>query len=80
MFVVPNVEQEWLEAKCRANGWEHEESPLVWRELVHQGGTGMLIGGLIEFEEHCEVGIQSHTIIQSIIVFSSLSGSNFGAM
>uniref|UniRef100_A0A3Q3W212 Lactate/malate dehydrogenase C-terminal domain-containing protein n=1 Tax=Mola mola TaxID=94237 RepID=A0A3Q3W212_MOLML len=46
--------KEWLEATCRKNGWEHEESPLVWRELVHQGGTGMLIGGFSGFLEHCQ--------------------------
>lgn len=48
--------QQWLEATCNKNGWKHKDSPLVWRELVDQGGKGMLLGGFSEFLEHCQVG------------------------
>lgn len=51
--------QQWLEATCRKNGWKHKDSPLVWRELVDQGGKGMLLGGFSEFLEHCQVGRDS---------------------
>ncbi|KAM7375113.1 hypothetical protein PAMA_014276 [Pampus argenteus] len=46
--------KEWLEATCERNGWKHEQSPLVWRELVDQGGKGMLLGGFSDFLEHCQ--------------------------
>lgn len=50
-------EQGWLEATCKRNGWKHEVSPLVWRELVDQGGKGMLLGDFSDFMEHCQVSI-----------------------
>lgn len=28
---------------------------MVWRELVEQGGKGMLLGGFNDFLEHCQV-------------------------
>ncbi|XP_070786927.1 putative malate dehydrogenase 1B [Enoplosus armatus] len=52
--ILPDEWKEWLEVTCKRNGWKHEQSPLVWRELVDQGGKGMLIGGLSEFLEHCQ--------------------------
>ncbi|XP_054479433.1 putative malate dehydrogenase 1B [Anoplopoma fimbria] len=52
--ILPLEWQEWLEATCKRNGWKHEESPLVWRELVDQGGKGMLLGGFSDFLEHCQ--------------------------
>ncbi|XP_018647253.1 malate dehydrogenase, putative [Schistosoma mansoni] len=39
---------EWITKK---HGWFVEESPVVWRELVDQGGKGILIGGANEFQE-----------------------------
>ncbi|CAH8554415.1 unnamed protein product [Schistosoma mattheei] len=38
----------WITEK---QGWFVEESPVVWRELVDQGGKGILIGGANEFQE-----------------------------
>ncbi|CAH8576354.1 unnamed protein product [Schistosoma bovis] len=38
----------WITEK---HGWFVEESPVVWRELVDQGGKGILIGGANEFQE-----------------------------
>ncbi|XP_061571472.1 putative malate dehydrogenase 1B [Cololabis saira] len=52
--ILPDAWKEWLEATCRRNGWKHERSPLVWRELVEQGGNGILLGGFSEFLEHCQ--------------------------
>ncbi|XP_073318727.1 putative malate dehydrogenase 1B [Pagrus major] len=52
--ILPDEWKEWLEATCNRNGWKHEESPLVWRELVDQGGKGMLLGGFNDFLEHCQ--------------------------
>ncbi|XP_028275368.1 putative malate dehydrogenase 1B [Parambassis ranga] len=50
----PGEWKEWLEAMCERNGWKHEHSPLVWRELVEQGGKGMLLGGFSDFLDHCQ--------------------------
>ncbi|XP_010748532.3 putative malate dehydrogenase 1B isoform X2 [Larimichthys crocea] len=52
--IVPHEWKEWLETTCKRNGWKHEQSPLVWRELVAQGGKGTLIGGFSDFLEHCQ--------------------------
>ncbi|XP_029941814.1 putative malate dehydrogenase 1B [Salarias fasciatus] len=52
--VLPEDWKEWLEVTCQRNGWKHEHSPLVWRELVVQGGKGMLLGGFSDFLEHCQ--------------------------
>ncbi|CAL8289245.1 unnamed protein product [Lota lota] len=54
ILVPPDEWKEWLDDTCRAHGWRHEESPLVWRELMHRGGSGMLLGGLADFLEHCQ--------------------------
>ncbi|XP_026157666.1 putative malate dehydrogenase 1B isoform X2 [Mastacembelus armatus] len=52
--IPPNQWMEWLEDTCKRNGWKHEKSPLVWRELVDQGGKGVLLGGFSDFLEHCQ--------------------------
>ncbi|XP_047432090.1 putative malate dehydrogenase 1B isoform X2 [Mugil cephalus] len=52
--ILPEEWKEWLEATCKRNGWKHEHSPLVWRELVDQGGKGMILGGFSDFLEHCQ--------------------------
>lgn len=46
----PHEWNEWLTSECSKNGWKHEKSPLVWRELVDRGGKGVLIGGANEFQ------------------------------
>ncbi|XP_004552727.3 putative malate dehydrogenase 1B isoform X3 [Maylandia zebra] len=53
--ILPDEWKEWLGATCEKNNWKHEGSPLVWRELVEQGGKGMLLGGFNDFLEHCQV-------------------------
>ncbi|XP_039894370.1 putative malate dehydrogenase 1B isoform X2 [Simochromis diagramma] len=52
--ILPDEWKEWLGATCEKNNWKHEGSPLVWRELVEQGGKGMLLGGFNDFLEHCQ--------------------------
>ncbi|XP_041637905.1 putative malate dehydrogenase 1B [Cheilinus undulatus] len=52
--ILPDQWKGWLEDICKRNGWKHERSPLVWRELVYQGGGGMLLGGFSDFMEHCQ--------------------------
>ncbi|XP_048091244.1 putative malate dehydrogenase 1B [Alosa alosa] len=52
--VHPNEWKQWLETTCLSNGWEHEHSPLVWRELIDRGGKGMLLGGFSDFMEHVQ--------------------------
>ncbi|XP_047211012.1 putative malate dehydrogenase 1B [Girardinichthys multiradiatus] len=52
--VLPAEWKEWLESTCERNGWKHNNSPLVWRELVEQGGKGMLLGGFSDFLNHCQ--------------------------
>ncbi|XP_043966375.1 putative malate dehydrogenase 1B isoform X3 [Gambusia affinis] len=53
--VLPSEWERWLESTCNKNGWKHEESPIIWRELVEQGGKGMLLGGYNDFVNHCQV-------------------------
>ncbi|XP_049426207.1 putative malate dehydrogenase 1B isoform X2 [Epinephelus fuscoguttatus] len=52
--ILPHEWKDWLEATCKRNGWKHHQSPLIWRELVDQGGKGMLLGGFSDFLEHCQ--------------------------
>ncbi|XP_037135356.1 putative malate dehydrogenase 1B [Syngnathus acus] len=52
--ILPDEWTDWLQDTCKRNDWKHEESPLVWRELVHQGGKGMFLGGFNDFLEHCQ--------------------------
>jgi len=49
---------------CKTRGWEHEKSPLVWRELIDRGGKGVLIGGANEFQEYAKgyYGVESQLI------------------
>uniref|UniRef100_A0A1I8GWF5 Ldh_1_C domain-containing protein n=1 Tax=Macrostomum lignano TaxID=282301 RepID=A0A1I8GWF5_9PLAT len=42
---------DWSRHCCRERGWRHQRSPIIWRELVNQGGKGVLIGGANEFQE-----------------------------
>ncbi|XP_037552673.1 putative malate dehydrogenase 1B [Nematolebias whitei] len=52
--ILPEEWKGWLESTCERNGWKHDDSPLVWRELVYRGGKGMLLGGLGDFLKHCQ--------------------------
>lgn len=37
---------------AKEHGWDVTDSPVVWRELVDQGGPGTLVGGSDEFQEY----------------------------
>ncbi|NWR92634.1 MDHC protein, partial [Furnarius figulus] len=50
----PNKWEEWLHNICETNGWEHRQSPIIWRELLDRGGKGQLLGGLNEFLEYAQ--------------------------
>ncbi|KAF7214980.1 putative malate dehydrogenase 1B isoform X1 [Nothobranchius furzeri] len=52
--ILPGQWKEWLESTCQTNGWVHEDSPLVWRELTERGGKGTLLGGFSDFMKHCQ--------------------------
>ncbi|XP_015244432.1 PREDICTED: putative malate dehydrogenase 1B [Cyprinodon variegatus] len=51
--VLPAEWKDWLESTCLRNSWNHDSSPIVWRELVEQNGKGMLLGGFSDFLDHC---------------------------
>ncbi|KAG8432745.1 hypothetical protein GDO86_017113, partial [Hymenochirus boettgeri] len=50
----PEDWEDWLKEVCKKNGWSHQRSPIIWRELVDRGGKGMLVGGFNEFFEHSQ--------------------------
>ncbi|KAM6945669.1 putative malate dehydrogenase 1B [Aplochiton taeniatus] len=52
--ILPEEWEEWLDSTCKANGWTHQHSPLIWRELVDRGGKGMILGGFSDFLEHVQ--------------------------
>ncbi|GAA6234374.1 putative malate dehydrogenase 1B isoform X1 [Lates japonicus] len=73
--ILPDEWKDWLEATCKRNGWKHEKSPLVWRELVDQGGKGMLLGGFSDFLEHCQ-GYYSITSDMPTDIMLSVAAEN----
>ncbi|XP_076455865.1 putative malate dehydrogenase 1B [Babylonia areolata] len=54
----------WLDRTCQSRGWEHSQSPIVWRELIDRGGKGVLIGGASEFQEYVKgyYGLESSLV------------------
>ncbi|NXU94788.1 MDHC protein, partial [Xiphorhynchus elegans] len=50
----PEKWEQWLHNVCETNGWEHRQSPIIWRELLDRGGKGQLLGGLNEFLEYAQ--------------------------
>ncbi|XP_051284206.1 putative malate dehydrogenase 1B [Dicentrarchus labrax] len=73
--ILPDEWKEWLEVTCSRNGWKHEQSPLIWRELVAQGGKGMLLGGFSDFLEHCQ-GYYSITSDMPTDIMLSVAAEN----
>uniref|UniRef100_A0A8D2ALR3 Putative malate dehydrogenase 1B n=1 Tax=Sciurus vulgaris TaxID=55149 RepID=A0A8D2ALR3_SCIVU len=51
----PDVWEEWLKDVCEKNKWNHQKSPIIWRELLDRGGKGLLLGGYNEFLEHAQL-------------------------
>ncbi|KAF7689740.1 hypothetical protein HF521_013093 [Silurus meridionalis] len=52
--MLPNAWEDWLKDICSSNGWKHQSSPIVWRELTERGGKAMLLGGISDFLEHVQ--------------------------
>ncbi|XP_066512824.1 putative malate dehydrogenase 1B [Hoplias malabaricus] len=52
--VHPKDWEDWLQETCSSNGWKHERSPIVWRELIDRGGKGLLLGGFNDFLEYVQ--------------------------
>ncbi|XP_071604047.1 putative malate dehydrogenase 1B [Heliangelus exortis] len=50
----PDKWEEWLQQVCERNGWEHQESPIIWRELLYRGGKGLLLGGVEDFLQYVQ--------------------------
>uniref|UniRef100_A0A8D1F1C8 Putative malate dehydrogenase 1B n=1 Tax=Sus scrofa TaxID=9823 RepID=A0A8D1F1C8_PIG len=51
----PDIWEEWLKDVCKKNKWSHQNSPIIWRELLDRGGKGLLLGGYNEFLEHAQL-------------------------
>ncbi|XP_023066197.1 putative malate dehydrogenase 1B isoform X1 [Piliocolobus tephrosceles] len=51
----PEVWEDWLKDVCEKNKWSHNNSPIIWRELLDRGGKGLLLGGYNEFLEHAQL-------------------------
>ncbi|PAA49095.1 hypothetical protein BOX15_Mlig030146g1, partial [Macrostomum lignano] len=51
---TPEEWPDWSRQCCEERGWHQYKSPIVWRELVNQGGKGVLIGGANEFQEYAK--------------------------
>ncbi|KOC60861.1 Putative malate dehydrogenase 1B, partial [Habropoda laboriosa] len=41
--------QPWLKEICEFNGWSHDKSPLIWREIGLTGTYINYIGGSFQF-------------------------------
>ncbi|KAM4697838.1 putative malate dehydrogenase 1B [Rhinophrynus dorsalis] len=50
----PDDWEEWLNELCKTNGWKHQHSPIIWRELLDRGGKGLFLGGFNDFMEHAQ--------------------------
>ncbi|XP_044160365.1 putative malate dehydrogenase 1B [Bufo gargarizans] len=50
----PDDWEEWLADLCLRNGWKHNRSPIIWRELLDRGSKGLLLGGFNDFLEHAQ--------------------------
>ncbi|XP_073398016.1 putative malate dehydrogenase 1B isoform X4 [Dendrobates tinctorius] len=50
----PDTWEEWLADLCVKNGWKHNRSPIIWRELLDCGSKGLLLGGFNDFMEHAQ--------------------------
>lgn len=68
----PEEWEDWLRSTCEEKGWSHKGSPLIWRELVDRGGSGLLLGGCNEFLEMAQgyYGITSNKMSLKLINIS----------
>ncbi|KAM6129315.1 putative malate dehydrogenase 1B [Pterocles gutturalis] len=65
----PDKWEQWLHDICETNGWEHRQSPIVWRELLDRGGRGLLLGGVNDFLEYAQryYGITSKMLSEEML-------------
>ncbi|NXS53555.1 MDHC protein, partial [Brachypteracias leptosomus] len=65
----PDKWEQWLHDICEMNGWEHKQSPIVWRELLDRGGKGLLLGGVNEFLDYTQhyYGITSVKLTEEML-------------
>ncbi|NWW69917.1 MDHC protein, partial [Climacteris rufus] len=65
----PDKWEQWLHDICETNGWEHRQSPIIWRELLDRGGKGHLLGGLNDFLEYAQqyYGITSMMLNEEMV-------------
>ncbi|XP_069637805.1 putative malate dehydrogenase 1B isoform X2 [Haliaeetus albicilla] len=65
----PDKWEQWLHDICEMNGWEHRQSPIIWRELLDRGGKGLLLGGVNDFLEYAQhyYGITSMMLSEEML-------------
>ncbi|KAM9235845.1 putative malate dehydrogenase 1B [Leptosomus discolor] len=65
----PDKWEQWLDDICEKNGWEHRQSPIIWRELLDRGGKGLLLGGVDDFLEYAQryYGITSMMLSEDML-------------
>ncbi|KAM6269139.1 putative malate dehydrogenase 1B isoform 2-T2 [Porphyrio hochstetteri] len=65
----PDKWEQWLHDICEMNGWDHRQSPIIWRELLDRGGKGLLLGGIDDFLEYAEhyYGITSMMLSEEML-------------
>ncbi|XP_075286437.1 putative malate dehydrogenase 1B isoform X2 [Opisthocomus hoazin] len=65
----PDEWEQWLHDTCETNGWQHRQSPMIWRELLDRGGKGLLLGGVNDFLEYVEhyYGITSTMLSEEML-------------
>ncbi|NXG58550.1 MDHC protein, partial [Hemiprocne comata] len=65
----PDKWEQWLHDICEKNGWEHRQSPIIWRELLYRGGKGLLLGGLDDFLEYAQryYGVNSMMLSEEML-------------
>ncbi|XP_061860836.1 putative malate dehydrogenase 1B isoform X2 [Colius striatus] len=64
----PDKWEQWLQDICELNGWEHRQSPIIWRELLDRGGKGLLLGGVNDFLEYAQYyAITSMTLSEEML-------------
>ncbi|XP_068542064.1 putative malate dehydrogenase 1B isoform X1 [Anas acuta] len=65
----PDRWEQWLRDLCEMNGWQHRQSPIIWRELLDRGGKGLLLGGVNDFLEYAQhyYGITSMMLSEEML-------------
>ncbi|NXC38826.1 MDHC protein, partial [Penelope pileata] len=65
----PDQWEQWLHDICEMNGWEHRQSPIIWRELLDRGSKGLLLGGVNDFLEYAQryYGITSVMLTEEML-------------